>query len=113
MTVVQGDMFEPHVPTLEEAIEAGNEGMARAAQAADAAWTAAAERYIESMPLGRLFIGEDVVIAVEEAGHRTTNRKAIGPVINRAARARLIAKTGQARPARTSHGSLKPEWTRR
>lgn len=38
------------------------------------------------------------------------NNKAIGPVIRRCADAGLIAKTGRTRPARTSHGSPKPEW---
>jgi hypothetical protein len=99
-------------PTMAEAKIAGAVGQAMSEASADTRWLVAAEGYVNALPIGHRFIAEDVVIALRADGITTTNAKAIGPVIARLARDGLIVKTGHARGARTSHGSMKPEWQR-
>lgn len=99
-------------PTMPEAIAQGEAAMEATWKAADEAWLSAAGALITRMRPGRTFIAEDIVLWLADHGHTTRNAKAIGPVMKRAASDGLIEKTGGARPARTSHGSLKPEWRR-
>lgn len=101
----------PYPPTLERAREMGDEAQSSVERHANGDWLDAAYNHIWLLTLGTRFIAEDVVIAIERHGHFTVNRKAIGPIISRAARQGLIVRCG-ARAARTSHGSLKPEWIR-
>lgn len=99
-------------PSLAEAKRLGEEGQARVELNADDEWVDAATRMIIGFPAGHVFIAEDVRIAIDESGLLTPNAKVIGPVMQRLARKRYIARTGTIRGARTSHGSPKPEWTR-
>ena len=99
-------------PTLPEAIQQGQEAIGVVDAHADHVWKVSATGHIQRMDRGHTFIAEEVVIHLAEEGLATSNAKAIGAVIQRAARAGLIVKTGHALPARTSHGSLKPEWRR-
>lgn len=98
--------------TMEEAIAAGERAMQLVDEAAEVAWKAMAEDVIRWLDTGACFIAEDIVEAVTARGYATSNNKAIGPVVQRCARSGWIAKTGRMRPARTSHGSPKPEWVR-
>jgi hypothetical protein len=97
--------------TMEEAIAAGERAMALVEEAAEAEWKAECHRVIEYLDAGMTFIAEEIVGYVNLT-FATPNNKAIGPVIRRCANAGLIRKTGRTRPARTSHGSPKPEWVR-
>jgi hypothetical protein len=65
------------------------------------------------MTAGTHFIGEDVIKIVNERGFLTHDLRAMGPIIQRNARAGHIFKTGEYRAARTSHGSPKPIWEKR
>lgn len=99
-------------PSLDDAHALGAVSQAAVQEHADNEWLASAGLWVIRLPVGARFIAEDVVIGVEALGHSTHNRKAVGPVIASLARAGVIEKTGAARAARTSHGSLKPEWVR-
>lgn len=100
--------------TLEDALAQGELAQKRVLYAADPAWVREVEAVVLSLWSGQTFIAEDVVsyVATNTSGIKTPNNKAIGPIIKRLAREGYIRKTGRARPARTSHGSLKPEWER-
>jgi hypothetical protein len=99
-------------PTQAEAKVAGDVGQAMAEASASDEWLAAAESIVRGLDRGCRFIAEDIVINLTQRGIITANAKAIGPVIARLARDDVIAKTGNTRPARTSHGAAKPEWQR-
>jgi hypothetical protein len=99
-------------PSLTEAVAQGRASAEAAERWADAAWVNRAEAIIRGFLPGRCFLAEDVVIQLAEEGESTSNAKAIGGIIQRLARGHIIEKTGNAMRARTSHGSLKPEWTR-
>ena len=45
-------------------------------------------------------------------GYATADKRAMGPVLVRMAKEGVITKTGQFRPARSSHGSAKAVWAR-
>ena len=76
-------------------------------------WLDAAETYIRSMTPGTRFIGENVTDAMQAAGWDTHDLRAMGPIVQKLARAGVIFRTGQYRAARTSHGSPKPVWEKR
>lgn len=104
----------PVQPTLEEAVAEGERRMAEAWEQADREWSVAIERWILfHLGPGDTFIAEDAVIAVSDRGYRTTNAKAVGAIVKALSRRGVIEPTGDARRARTSHGSLKPVWRRR
>ncbi len=82
------------------------------AAAANPAWLSAIEQEIIALPIGAEFITEDVIRRVEAKGTATGNRRACGAIVSRLARDGYIEKTGHARPAVSSHLSLKPIWRR-
>jgi len=100
-------------PTLFDAIEEAEQAIADVEANADEAWMAEADRIIQNMTAGTHFIGEDVIKIVNERGFLTHDLRAMGPIIQRNARAGHIFKTGEYRAARTSHGSPKPIWEKR
>ena len=111
MTATQTTLaLEP--PTLAEAMAQADQAMAAALEAADTQWARAVEDAIWIKPAGFEFIGEDIVLSLVKVGMTTSNAKAIGPIIRRLAKTGVITATGNARRAKTSHGSLKPVWRR-
>lgn len=103
----QGSLF----PTLEESVIAGQEAIAER-PGLEPLWNRLAKAAILSMSPGRCFLAEDVVEQLAEAGYLAPDARAIGGVVQRLARAGCIERTGKFRPARSSHGSPKPEWRR-
>ena len=99
-------------PTLDEAVAIGAQQMAESFEAADARWCIAVEQWIRRLPVGFRFIAEDAVLAVAAKGYRTSNAKAGGAIVKAMSRKGWIEPTGDARRARTSHGALKPVWSR-
>ena len=83
-----------------------------AAAGANPAWLAAIEQTIIAMPVGAEFLTEEIIKRVERTGIATGNRRACGALVSRLARDGYIEKTGRARPAMSSHLSLKPVWRR-
>ena len=102
-------MAQGSFPTLEEATE---QGRAAVESIPDTAWSQAAESIVLSMAAGVCFLAEEIVERLERLGQPAPDRRAMGAVIQRLSRARAIERTGRHLPARTSHGSPKPEWRR-
>lgn len=94
--------------------DAGIEASEASANRHDAGWSDhayhALQSYMREFP-GRRFLCEEVRGWAEAAVALPTppNQKAWGGIMQRAARAKLIVKTG-AREAKSSNLSLKPEW---
>ena len=99
-------------PSLFDALEEGRTAADAASNAADAQWIREAEYRIRILPAGTTFISEDIVLRLEELGITTPDKRAMGGVIQRLKDEGVIVATGEARRARTSHGSYKPEWRR-
>lgn len=78
----------------------------------DAPWVRAAEVRIRRLAKGTQFIAEDVLEHVRRRGFVVVNARMVGELVRRLERRHIIARTGTARPARTSHGALKPVWIR-
>jgi hypothetical protein len=97
---------------MDAAREAARKGMEAVEAHADADWSATAYGVIEELMAGGTFLAEDLVPIIERRGPSTHDRKALGPVILKAARAGLIEKTGKYLPAASSNGQPKPEWRR-
>jgi hypothetical protein len=79
---------------------------------ANSEWVEWAREVIRDFGAGHRFIAEDVRVATDIAGFKTSDRRALGAVIRAASAAGEIEMTGQLRRAASSHGSHKPEWRR-
>jgi len=96
--------------TFEDAARARDSAMERVDGAADPVWRADAEAAVLAVAArGMPFTTDDVW----DAGLRYPRElRAIGPVMQRLARAGAIRRTGRFRPSLRSHLSPKPEWRR-
>jgi hypothetical protein len=92
--------------------QAAQKGIESAAEHADPEWTTAALDAIRDMPAGRRFLAEEIVCALRERGIETYDARAAGAVIRAAKSHKMIESCG-ARPAASSHGSLKYLWVRK
>ena len=99
-------------PSLFDALEEGRTAAEACAEAASAEWVREAEYRIRLLPQGATFISEDIVLRLEGLGIATSDKRAMGGVIQRLRDEGVIVATGGARRAATSHGSYKPEWRR-
>ncbi|MDE2101509.1 MAG: hypothetical protein KGL39_29965 [Patescibacteria group bacterium] len=108
MQPTQGDLF---APPLEEAVEAGREASEEVARG-DKHWCHAAEVLILALDPGTCFLAEDIVERLAFVGQHPADGRSMGAVMRSLSRAHLIEKSGRHLPARTSHGSYKPEWRR-
>jgi hypothetical protein len=99
-------------PTLADARKAGDDAQQAVFTYADSDWVEAIERCVRELESGTDFLPEQIVLAVAALGYETSQRRAVGPVISRLARAGVIRRNGTLRPSRFSHGSLKPVWRR-
>jgi hypothetical protein len=102
---------ERGVPTPEAAAARRDAGVAQAEAGAGDDWLDQAFEFL------RAYAEEHEEVFVDdlwEAGLTPpANRRALGPVLMRAARAGVIEKTGQYRPSTSSNLSVKPVWRSR
>jgi hypothetical protein len=91
--------------------QAAQKGIESAEMNCDAEWFQAALDAIRDMPAGREFMAEEIVCALRERGIRTYDNRAAGAVIRAAKSHKMIDSCG-AKPAASSHGSLKYLWKR-
>jgi hypothetical protein len=91
--------------------QAAQKGIESAEMNCDPEWFQSALDTIRDMPTGRQFLAEEIVCALRERGIETYDNRAAGAVIRAAKSHKLIVSCG-ARPAASSHGSLKYQWER-
>jgi hypothetical protein len=110
----QSDQQLGHVAEARSVLEANaaaarDDGMTRVADNAPAEWMAGAFDFIR----GYLETHDEMFVDDLWTAGLTTppNRKAIGPVIQRAARERLMVRSGNFRRSVSSNLSDKPIWT--
>jgi len=96
------------VTLFERAVHDRDEGMARAEAHAPDGWNDAAFEFVRAY----LETHDDLFVDdLWEAGlAEPPSPRALGPVLQRAARAGLMARTGEYRPSARSHLSPKPVW---
>lgn len=99
-------------PTLFEAISEGHSQADLVLSHANGTWARAVATQIASVEPGTTFLAEDIVETVAEQGFATSDLRAMGGIMLGLARKGVIVRTGRVLPARTSHGSPKPEWMR-
>lgn len=94
--------------TLEEAIAAADEAIARVDEHADIDWKATATEAVRVLSLaGSEFTTDDVMEHLERMGAHTHDNRALGPVIRRAVRSNEIREVGMTR-SRRRHGARIP-----
>lgn len=96
------------VPTLREARQLGEDGLAQAEQAARAEWLDQAIHMVFTACLAhQTLICDDVwAMGLQSCGHD----RAFGRAMKRALDNGWMRPSGHGRPSRRSHGSLKPEY---
>jgi hypothetical protein len=113
-------LFDPSItspgPTVDTtrhdaARQAAQKGIESAEMNCDPEWWQSALDTIRDMPAGREFLAEEIVCALRERGIETYDNRAAGAVIRAAKSHGLIESVG-AKPAASSHGSLKYLWKR-
>jgi len=98
--------------TAEQAHVEGRRAMAATLGTANPEWIRRAEEIIRAFPVRHRFLGEDVTVALADAGLHTKSARAMGPVIAKMKKRGVIRMTGDQRPARSSHGAPKNVWIR-
>ena len=95
-----------------EAITEGHSQAELVLSHASGPWARAVAAKIVSLEPGTTLLAEDIVETVAEQGFQTRDRRAMGGIMLGLTRKGVIVRTGRVLPARTSHGSPKPEWMR-
>lgn len=99
---------------VDEAKARRDRGMERAETNVDPDWTTSTEALLESyLRTHREFFVDDFWRDTELAPPAVGTSRALGPIVQRAARKGWIVKSGQARPSVRSNMQLKPVWTSR
>lgn len=111
MTTEQS-IFDYQLPTVPEARERRDDGMARVEANAEPDWKAMAREIVSEYRSGQTFLMEDVRAELERRGAAVHDRRALGPVIIGCAKDGLVEKAGFA-VAKTSNLSPKVLWRRR
>ena len=90
------------------ALRAGQDAIRAVSEAADPAWCIAALEAVRLTCVRRPeFISDDVW---DSGLDSTREDRALGPIMQAAARAGYCRRTDRTRPSRRSHGSGKPVW---
>jgi hypothetical protein len=100
---------QPTLFDLSEAVAAGERAMDDVAANTDAAWALDAwETLVWYLEEHKEFFVDDFW---RDSGlEEPREARALGPIVQRAARQKLIVGTGRSRPSVRSHGSGKPIW---